>query len=56
MSRHKNEDCDIKLHTTGYVISKDGYGMMRTIAGAQNMDDLLKMTNDVLMKLKNQIQ
>ena len=30
--------------------------MMKTLAGAQSMEDLLKMTNDVLYKLKNQIQ
>ena len=30
--------------------------MMRTLAGVQNMDDLLQMTNAVLLKLKNQVQ
>lgn len=30
--------------------------MMRTLAGDQNMDDLLQMTNAVLLKLKNQVQ
>lgn len=54
-TRHKQSDCNIKEHTAGYVKKFSCIIMTRDFKGDPSIDGLLKMTNDVLQKLKKEI-